>query len=107
MKIIRELRNDSGGLYAVWIAVDNCGQFIRELWAEASEHGPRTDEDACGEWTDRARDFRTTVCHEGVFVRTHAWHPQGDKKELHPDVLRFLESRGIDTKPTKQQEPAR
>lgn len=97
-----EMRNDKGRIFAIWIATENDGQFVRELWDSVSgdeRMGPMTDEEACKEWTDRSRDFRTTVTRsEGVYLRTHAWHPQGDKKELHPDVLRFLKSRGINVK---------
>ena len=76
----------------------NPGRFVRELWESMSDqlHScPATDLEACGEWTDRIRDYRTTVNREGVCIRTHAWHPSGDKKGLHVDVLLYLRNQGL------------
>lgn len=96
--IVTRLVNDKGQTYFVVVACDNPGRFVRELWESMSDkhHGcPQTDEDARGEWTDRIRDFRTTVSFQGACIRTHAWSPTGDKRELHADVLAFLRSRGL------------
>lgn len=96
--VVRQLTNEKDQTYFVKIATENPGRFVRELWESMSDrlHGcPQTDEEACGEWTDRIRDFRTTVSGNEVCIRTHAWHPQGDKQELHADVLKFLRERGL------------
>lgn len=96
--IIQQLKNDKDQTYSVVVACDNPGKFIRELWESMPDryHGcPQTDEEACSEWTDRIRDYRTTVNSEGAYIRTHAWSADGDKHELHIDILKFLRSHGL------------
>lgn len=97
-KILKKLTNDKDEVYFLVVASDNPGGLVRELWESVSGLyvGPRDDEDACGEWTDRGREFRTTVGREGVCIRTHAWHPDDDKDQLHKDVLAFLRGRGLE-----------
>lgn len=97
-RIVTRIFNDEGQTYFVVVATANPGKFVRELWESMSDrhHGcPATDEEACQEWTDRIRDYRTTVNHEGACIRTHAWHPSGDKRELHHDVLEYLRGQGL------------
>lgn len=96
--IAAQLVNDEGHTYFVVVATENPGKFVRELWESMDDrhHGcPVDDDDACHEWTDRIRDYRTTVNREGACIRTHAWHPEGDRRELHPDVLRYLRNQGL------------
>lgn len=96
--VTRRLTNEKGQTYFVKVAVDNPGGFVRELWESMNDrlHGcPQTDDEACREWTDRIRDFRTTVSGNEVCVRTHAWHPSADNMELHADVLSFLRAHGL------------
>lgn len=96
--VVTRLVNEKGQTYFVVVACDSPGRFVRELWESMPDrhHGcPQTDEEACGEWTDRIRDYRTTVNHEGACIRTHAWHPDGDTRELHADVLAYLRSQGL------------
>lgn len=96
--IVTRLCNDDGKTYFVVIASPNPGEFVRKLWESIDDgtHGyPEDDYEACQEWTDRGKCFRTTVNHEGVCIRTHAWHPDGDTKELHPDVLNYIRSQGV------------
>lgn len=97
-ELITRLTNDKGETYFVKVAAENPGRFVRELWVSMGNKlhgGPRADEEACREWTDRIREFRTTVSGNEVCVRTHAGHPLGDHRELHPDVLRFLRGQGL------------
>jgi hypothetical protein len=93
--VVTRLVNEKGQTHFVVVWCDNPGRFVRELWESVGSFGPQTDEDACGEWTDRLRDFRTSVNFRGVCIRTHAWSPRYDKNELHHDVLEFLRSRGL------------
>ena len=94
----RRLVNKKDKTYFIAVASENPGRFVRELWESMPDrfHGcPADDKDACGEWTDRMRNFRTTVSGDEAIIRTHAWHPQSDTEELHKDVLKFLRGYGI------------
>lgn len=99
--ITSQLKNDAGETYFLKVASDQPAAFLRGLWESvdrfASEHD---DEYFLGELTDRMRDFRTTVSRGygvswEVCIRTHAWTPAGDKKELHSDVLDYLQATGV------------
>lgn len=99
MRVSDHLLNDDGELYFLKVQTDNPGGFVRCLWEQvsASGHGSITsDAEGCREWTDRVRDYRTTVHADEVCIRTHAWHPTADKRQLHPDVLTYLQSIGVD-----------
>lgn len=91
--------NDNGGTFYVQIKMsrEEGGKFLREMWESVDGSCfPQDDRDACGEWTDRGRDVRSTYSrHAGVFIRTHAWTPHGDRQTLHEDVLAFLRGRGL------------
>ncbi len=97
-----------GQTYYVVIECENPGRLIRELWQavndiRASCFGvptffscPANDEDACNEWTDRSRCYRTRVSNGKAIIKTH-WHdPSGDDRELPPEIISFLLSRGLD-----------
>lgn len=97
--VLKQLKNDNGETYFVVVKSENPARFVRELWESVSKrlHGcPQDDDEASKEWTDRIRSYRTTVSHEGACIRTHAWSPEGDKQELHSDVLSYLRSNGLD-----------
>jgi hypothetical protein len=98
--VVVRATNDDGGVYFVKISIprQDAGKFIRELWESVDKvQCPRDDEDALGEWTHRGRDFRTTYSNfdDAVCIRTHAWHPSGDRRTLDEKVLSFLWSRGL------------
>ena len=101
--IVTRLVNDAGETYFLKIGVDDPSGFVRGLWESIDKYASAHDDDYfVGELTDRMRDFRTTVSrsmmagHEWeVCIRTHAWHPQGDKRELHGDVLAYLRGAGV------------
>jgi hypothetical protein len=101
MKIIRRMDSECGSPYFVEISVDNPGGFVRSLWnAVTGIYGPTSDDDACGEWTDRGRCYRTRVTRNDamtgmVVIYTHAWQPERDRDALHPDVLRYLRTAGL------------
>lgn len=92
------LLNDDREPYFVKIGMtkEEAGGFLLAMWRHVmGSMAPRDEEDALGEWTDRMRDVRSTCDWEGVCIRTHAWHPSGDRKTLHESVLEFLRSRGL------------
>lgn len=91
--VIRRLLNENGEPFHVEVEVDNPGRFVRGLWGAVSgeSHGnPMDDDDACGEWTDRCRDYRTRVRGKTVYIYTHAWHQSGDRRILDGGVLSYL-----------------
>ena len=96
--VMRRMDSESGDPYFLEISATNPGGFVRSLWGSVSgsTHGnPASDEEACGEWTDRMRCYRTRVSGGMVVIYTHAWQPEGDRNALHPDVLRHLRRAGV------------
>lgn len=92
--------NDKREPYFVKIHMPNrkkAGEFLLRMWQVVmGSQAPRDAEDALGEWTDRARDVRSTYDGYAICIRTHAWHPSGDHHILHESVLAFLKNRGMD-----------
>ncbi len=92
MKTVKTLKNNDGKIYFIVIETDDPGKFLQDLWKEVNHV---VHEDACQELTDRMRDFRTRADNNTARIFTHAWHPSGDTRELHQDVLAFLASKGL------------
>jgi hypothetical protein len=90
--------NEKGGTYFVKIAMKKkeAGEFLMEMWGLVDPMmKPSDEEQSLHEWTDRMRDVRSSFSsYDGICIRTHAWHPQGDTQTLDPAVLSFLQSKG-------------
>ena len=99
--IVTRLVNDRGETYFCKVQTMRPAELVRGLWVSIDEYANvHDDEYFFGELTDRMRDFRTTVSRSfdrgwEVCIRTHAWSPAGDKRELHPDVLKYLRGQGL------------
>ena len=96
--VIRRIPEVPNEPHFIEISVSNPGEFVRGLWWAVSGEflgGPANDSDACGEWTDRGREYRTRVSDGNVVVYTHAWNACDDRRPLHPEVLAYLRSRGV------------
>lgn len=94
-----KLVNLDGRTYFVEIQCENPGRLIRELWQAVRNEFvgcPADDEDACNEWTDRGRCYRTRVSNGKAIIKTHWYEPSGDDRELPPEILLFLLSYGLD-----------
>ncbi len=100
MKLLNKLVNSNGQTYFVKVRCadqQQASRFLQEMWRRVDGSMVPTEAQATEEWTDRKIGVRSTWSrYDGACIRTHAWSPRNDDRELPDVILSYLRENGID-----------